>query len=188
MRKKLLSMLVLTILVALALVGCGEECPSTLTILSITEGDVSVMKEGTGDWTEAEAEMELEIGDAIKTGDDSGAEITFFDGSTMELEAGTEIEIISLDFACDTGVTTLTLEQTIGTTISRVTKILDPASSYEVETPTGVAGVRGSTLIVTVGGNGTTLITNEEGNIYAIGQGVELQIPEGRTGVIVSGQ
>ena len=190
MRKKLLSILVLTILVTLTLVGCseGSPCPSTLTILSITEGDVSVMKEGTDDWTEVEVGMELEVGDAIKTSDDSGAEITFFDGSTMELEAGTEIEIISLDLACDTGVTTITLEQTIGTTISRVTKLLDPASSYEVETSTGVAGVRGSILIVTVGGNGTTLITNEEGTIYAIGQGVELQIPEGRTGIIVSGQ
>jgi VCBS repeat-containing protein len=180
-------MLVLTILVALALVGCGEECPSTLTMLSITEGDVSVMKEGTDDWTEVEVGMELEVGDAIKTGDDSGAEITFFDGSTMELEAGTEIEVLSLDFACDTGVTTMTLEQTIGTTISRITKLLDPASSYEVETPTGVAGVRGSILIVTVGGNGTTLITNEEGSVYAIGQGVELQITLTVTAVNTSG-
>ena len=191
MRKKLLLIIALTILVALALVGCGEggsPCPSTLTILSITEGDVSVMNAGTDDWIEAEVEMELEVGDTIKTGNNSGADITFFDGSTMELEASTEIEIISLDLACDTGVTTITLEQTIGTTISRVTKLLDPASGYEVETPTGVAGVRGSILIVTVGGNGTTLITNEEGNIYAIGQGVELQIPEGRTGIIVSGQ
>ncbi|HUW46385.1 MAG TPA: tandem-95 repeat protein [Dehalococcoidia bacterium] len=192
MYKKLLLILALTILVASTLVGCtgggGSPCPSTLTILSITEGDVSVMKEGTEDWVEAEVEMELEVGDTIKTGNSSGAEITFFDGSTMELEAGTEIEILSLDLACDTGVTTITLNQTIGTTISRVTKLLDPASGYEVETPTGVAGVRGSTMIVTVGGNGTTLITNEEGNVYAIGQDVELQIPEGRTGIIVSNQ
>jgi VCBS repeat-containing protein len=191
MYKKLLLIIALTILVALALVGCsggGSPCPSTLTILSITEGDVSVMKEGADSWTEAQVEMELEVGDTVKAGDDSGAEITFFDGSTMELEAGTEIEIISLDLACDTGVTTITLTQTMGTTISRVTKLLDPASSYEVETPTGVAGVRGSVLIVTVGGNGTTLITNEEGNIYAIGQGVKLDIPVGRTGIIVSGQ
>jgi len=190
MRKKLLLIIALTILVALALVGCGgggSPCPSTLTILSITEGDVFVMA-GTDDWVEAEVEMELEVGDTIKTGNSSGAEITFFDGSTMELEAGTEIEILSLDLACDTGVTTITLNQTIGTTISRVTKLLDPASGYEVETPTGVAGVRGSTMIVTVGGNGTTLITNEEGNVYAIGQGEELQIPEGRTGIIVSNQ
>ena len=195
MRKKLLLILALTILVALTLVGCGggSPCPSTLTILSITEGDVFVMA-GTDDWIEAEVEMSLEVGDTIKTGDDSGAEITFFDGSTMELEAGTEIEIISLDLSCDTGVTTITLMQTMGTTISRVTKLLDPASSYEVETPTGVAGVRGSILIVQVifddvnYEDGTTLITNEGGNIYAIGQGAELQVPEGQTCIIIPGQ
>ncbi len=194
MRKKLLPILVLSILVALTLVGCagGSPCPSTLTILSITEGDVSVMKAGTDSWVEAQIGMSLEIGDTIKTGDDSGAEITFFDGSTMELEAGTEIEILSLDLSCDTGVTTITLTQTIGTTISRVTKLLDPASSYEVETPTGVAGVRGSTMIVTVEYVTpqivNTLIINQEGVVYAIGQGVELQIPEGQQCIIESGQ
>jgi VCBS repeat-containing protein len=192
MRKKLLAMLLLSVLVAITLIGCdgagGSPCPPTLTILSITDGDVSIMKEGANDWVLAESETELKVGDSIKTGNSSGADITFFDGSTMELKENTEIEILSLDLACDTGVTTITLEQTIGTTISRVTALLDPASSYEVETSTGVAGVRGSILIVTVGGNGTTLITNVEGNIYAIGQDVELQIPEGRTGIIESGQ
>jgi VCBS repeat-containing protein len=69
-----------------------------------------------------------------------------------------------------------------------VTKLLDPASSYEVETPTGVAGVRGSVLIVTVGGDGTTLLTNQQGDIWAIAGGVELQIPEGRTCIIIFGQ
>jgi hypothetical protein len=196
MRKKLLLILALTILLPSTLAGCGggSPCPSTLTILSITEGDVSVMKAGTNDWVEAEVEMELEVGDTIKTGDNSGAEITFFDGSTMELEAGTEIEVISLDLACDTGVTTITLEQMIGTTISRVTKILDPASRYEVETPSGVVGVRGSAVRIQVFfgdlnyGDGTTLVTNLEGNIYVIAQGVEQQVPEGRQCIIMPGQ
>ncbi|MCK5181398.1 MAG: tandem-95 repeat protein, partial [Dehalococcoidia bacterium] len=85
-------------------------------------------------------------------------------------------------------VTTITLEQTIGTTISRVTKLLDPGSSYEIETSTGVAGVRGSIVIVTVGGNGTTLVTNEGGDIYAIWQGMELPIPVGQTLIFVEGQ
>ena len=152
------------------------------------------MKAGTNDWVEAEVEMELEVGDTIKTGDNSGAEITFFDGSTMELEAGTEIEVISLDLACDTGVTTITLEQMIGTTISRVTKILDPASSHEVETPTGVVGVRGSAVKIQVFfgdlnyEDDTTLVTNLEGNIYVIAQGVEQQVPEGRQCIIMPGQ
>ncbi|MFO7866811.1 MAG: FecR domain-containing protein, partial [Candidatus Aminicenantes bacterium] len=147
-----------------------------------------VMKAGTDTWVEAQVEMSLEVGDTIKTGENSGAEITFFDGSTIELEAGTQIEILSLDVACDTGVTTITLLQTIGTTISRITKILDPASSYEIETPTGVAGVRGSVMVVTVGEDGTTWITNLEGDIYAIAQGVELQVPKGQQCIIRPGQ
>jgi hypothetical protein len=180
MRKKLLSILVLSILVPLTVFGCGQGSPSTLTILSITDGNVSVMKAGTDNWIEAEAEMSLESGDSIKTGNDSSAEITFFDGSTIELQAGTEIEIVTLDISPDTGSTTITLEQTIGNTISRVTKLLDPASRYEVETPSGVVAVRGSAMQVYVIEDGTTWITNLEGDISAIAQGVELQIPEGR--------
>jgi hypothetical protein len=152
MRKKLLPLLALFVLLASALVGCSGESSntSTLTILSITEGDVFVMKGGADDWIEAAVEMSLEVGDTIKTGDDSGAEITFFDGSTIELEAGTQIEITSLDSSPDTGAKTITLMQTIGTTISRVTKLLDPASSYAIETPSGVAAVRGSMMIVRI--------------------------------------
>jgi len=192
MRKKLLSILALTILVTSTLVGCSgaSSAPSTLTILSINEGDVFVMKAGTDDWTEATVEMSLEVGDTIKTGDDSGAEITFFDGSTIELEAGTQIEIASLDSSPDTGAKTITLMQTIGTTISRVTKLLDPASTYAIETPSGVAAVRGSMMIVRIifgdpnYEDGTVLITTVEGDVWAIWQGVELQIPEGYTCVI----
>jgi hypothetical protein len=183
MRKKLLIILALTILIASTLVGCGQNSPSTLTIISITNGDVFVMKAGTDDWTEAEVGISLEVGDCIKTGDDSGAEITFFDGSTIELKPGTEIEIASLDIST-TGSTTISLKQTIGSTVSRVTKLLDPASSYEVETPTGVAAVRGTVALISVGGDGTTLITNLEGIIYAIAQGVELQVSKEQRCVI----
>ena len=194
MRRKLLTIILLSVLVASTLIGCeggGSPCPTTLTILSITEGDVFVMT-GTGNWTKAEAGMSLEVGDIIKTGDDSGAEITFFDGSTMELEADTQIKILSLDIVCATSVSTITLEQTMGTTISRVTKLLDPASSYEVETATGVAAVRGSIMIVTVEYVTPeivkTLITCVEGNINVIWQGMELPVPVGQTLILMTDQ
>ena len=192
MSKKLLAVLLLFVLMTSILVGCdgGEvsPCPSTLTILSITEGEVYVMKEGTDDWVNPGIGVELEVGDGVKTGGNSSAEITFFDGSTMELESGTEVKILSLDIVCDTSVSTITMQQTLGTTISRVTKLLDPGSSYEVETPTGVAGVRGSIVIVTIGGNGTTLVTNEGGDVYAIWEGMELPIPVGQTLIFMEGQ
>ncbi len=187
MHRKLLSIVALTILVTSTLVGCSDapSNSSTLTIFSVTKGDVFVMKAGTDDWTDATVEMPLGIGDIIKTGDDSGAEITFFDGSTIELEAGTQIEITALDSSPDSDTKTITLMQTIGTTMSRVTKLLDPASTYAVETPSGVAAVRGSIMIVRIVfddpdyPDGTILMTSVEGQIYWIGHGEELELAEG---------
>ena len=187
MRRRLLPILVLSILVASTLLSCGPS-PSTLTVFSITEGDVFVMKAGTDSWTEAEVGMSLEVGDSIKTGDNSSAEITFSEGSTIELEADTEIEIASLDIPTDAGSTTITVGQAIGSIIFRVTKVIDPASRYEVETPAGVVAVRGSAVQVYVIEDGTTWAINLEGDIWASAQGVQVQIPEGRQCIVSSGQ
>ena len=65
------------------------------------------MKAGTDTLVEAEVGMTVEEGDIIKAGDDSRAEITFFEGSTIELEAGTHINVVDLDIAKDTGSTLL---------------------------------------------------------------------------------
>jgi VCBS repeat-containing protein len=181
MVNRLLTILALTTLMGSTVVGCGggSSIPSTLTTLSAIDGDVSVMEAGTDSWTQGAVGMSLEDGDVVKTGDDSSAEITFFDGSTIELQPGTEVEIASLDIA-DSGYTTISLEQTIGATISRVTNIIDPASSYEVETATGAAAVRGSIMVVCVTEEGTSWVASQKGNIWTRAQGVELQVPEKR--------
>jgi len=187
MSRKSLSILLLSILVASTLVSCGSS-PSTLTVFSIAEGGVLVMKAGEDSWTEAEVGMSLEVGDSIKTGDNCSAEITFSKGSTIELQAGTEIEIASLDISGDEGSTTIAVEQTIGSIIFRVTKVIDRASRYEVETPTGVVAVRGSAMQVYVIEDGTTWAVNLEGDIWAAAQGVEIQIPEGGQCIVRPGQ
>ena len=211
MRKKLLLIVVVAILavsipVTIALLHQGQQPPnggtadvptdtptdtptthSTLTILSMTQGNVLVMKAGTGSWIEAQVGMALELGDTVKSGNSSSAEITFFDGSTIELQSGTQLEVASLNIS-STGSTTIGLKQAIGTTISRVTELVDSASSYEIETPAGVAAVRGSVMIVYVIEDCVTWITNQRGNMWGIAQGVELRIPVRRVCVIICGQ
>jgi hypothetical protein len=184
MRKKRLSILVLFILMASTLVGCppGRVTPSTITTLSTAVGDVSV-KASTGTWTGAHQGMSLVPGDSIETGDNSLAKITFWEGSTIELQSDTQIQIVALAIS-GTGSTTIKLKQAIGTTISRVTNLVDSASRYDVETAAGAAAVIGSVMQVYVIQDGTTWITNLEGNIWAIAQGVELEIPQGRQCII----
>jgi hypothetical protein len=176
------------------LVGCeGSGTPSPLATLSKAVGDVLASNEG-GSWTGAHVGMSLDSGDGIKTGDDSTAQITFLDGSTIDLEANTEIDIVALEISSATGSKTITLDQIIGDTISRVTHLVDPESSYEIDTPSGTAGVRGSSMRVRVikddpeYQDGTALVTNLEGQIYTIAQGVLVEVPEGRTSIMTSGE
>jgi hypothetical protein len=131
--------------------------------------------------------MALEQGDIIRSGNSSNAEIACIDGSTVELQAGTEIQVASLAIT-DTGSATIVLNQIIGSIIFRVIRIIDPGSRYEVLVPGGAVAARGSAMQVTVTEDGTTQACNLEGNIWAIAQGVELQIPQGQCCIIRLGQ
>ncbi len=160
--------------------------PGQVAIVSRVFGDVLVMKAGTDTWSKASADMTLETGDHIKTGVFSRAVITFFEGSTIELKADTEVGVTDLSISEDTGSTVIRLWQQIGRTRSRVEKLVDPASRYEIETPAGAAVVRGSTVDTIVVKCITTVI-NVEGQVWAVGQGQEQPIPVGMQSTIVCG-
>ncbi len=158
-----------------------------LTILSIIGGDVYVLKAGTETWEKAEVGTTLQPGDIVKSAKGSHAEVTFFDGSTIELEQSTELAMSELGID-DNGSTTIRLVQSLGKTISRVKKLTDPASRYEVETPAAIAAVRGSVMVVTVEDDGTTTVANVSGDIRVIVDGEEYIIHEGMKRTIIPGQ
>ena len=132
---------IVVIAVVISMLAFSSDESEQLTFLSSLEGDVLVMKAGTGSWAEGQSGQQLEENDIIKLGDDSRASITFFDGSTIDLEAGTQIQINNLEPGDN--VNTISLEQEVGRSISRVIKLADTASNYEIETPSGVAAARG---------------------------------------------
>jgi hypothetical protein len=171
----------------LPLAGCTSE-PDEQAVLSMKDGNVFVMEEGAENWAEAQVSQVLTAGDTIRVGEGARAEITFFEGSVIELEAGTIIGISELSLDADTGSTTITLNEEVGRTISRVTKLSDTGSSYEVETPACVAAVKGSVMEVNVDQDGVTQVINQEGTIVAISQGLTVQVPEGMQSTVVPGQ
>jgi hypothetical protein len=155
------------------------------TILSNIQGEVLVKKAGNADWVKVEVKMVLDQGDMIKSGTTADAIITFFDGSTIELKSGTQVEISEL---VKGKTTRIKLKQEIGETISKVKKLVDPASMYEIETPAAIAGVRGSSMLVRVVSDGTTTVQNISGQISVTAQGVEVSIPVGSASTVQMGQ
>jgi predicted small lipoprotein YifL len=164
----------------------GDVTSTPLAVLSDVAGSVLVTKSGGTGWLNGETGMPLGPDDKIRTEAGSSAAVTFFEGSTVELEAGTEISLAELGQA---GTTThIKIKQEIGNTLSRVKKLVDPASSYEVQTVAAIASVRGTTLTVYVDENGVTTVGNIEGKVSVTAQGIEVMLPEGTSSTTVPGE
>jgi hypothetical protein len=178
----------------LALMICFPGCSSSQaggsnTTISHLQGDVQVLKSGKTEWVQAQLQMVLGTGDSLKTGIDSLAVVTFFEGSTIELKASTHIRIAELVQAVKKGGSTaIRLKQEIGETLNTVKKLTDPASRYEDETPVAIAGVRGSQMFIKVADNGKTTVQNLEGSIAVTAQGKEVLIPVGNASTVEPGQ
>jgi hypothetical protein len=164
----------------------GSVASNPLAVLSTVAGNVQIMKSGTTGWLPGEMGMALGPDDKIRTETGGHAAVTFFEGSTVELDEGSEIGLAELSQAGT--VNRIKVKQEIGKTVSRVKKLVDPASSYEVETVAAIASVRGTTIHVYVDESGQTVVGNEEGAVAVAAQGVEVILPEGTHSTIVPGE
>ena len=183
-----IGVVVVAVIVVVVVLTLSSDEPENPSILSSLEGDVLVMKAGSGNWDAAQIGQQLYEDDILKIGEASKATVTFFDGSTIELEAGTQLEIKTLEPADGKNVNTISLEQEIGRSISRVTKLVDPASNYEIGTPSGVAAVRGTTMVVDVDEQGISRIVSEEGLVFVTAQGSEVLLSQGMQSIILPGK
>jgi hypothetical protein len=129
--------------------------------------------------------MRIDANCLVRTDTGASATITFYEGSIMDLDGSTEVELKELG----TGDTTdVRLRQELGRTLSRVKKFVDPSCRYEIETVSAVAGVRGTTMFVGVAADGTTVVGNAEGAVTVVAQGVEVEVPAGTHSVVSPGR
>ena len=156
----------------------------SLTVLSAITGSVQINKSGSGNWSDGQEGMTLAKGDQIKTSDSSTASVTFFDGSVIKLNSDAQISLDELIGKSSTSPKTIKIGQKIGETTSTVVKLIDPASIYEIETSSAVAGVRGTIMQVSVSIDGSTSVANVEGTVSVTAQGKEVIIPPGQHSII----
>ena len=174
----LLAVAIIVPVVILSLGNSGATATPTATISSPI-GEVLVQKQGSTTWIQAVSGMKLYEGDSLKTGGNSTTEIAFFEGSLVEVGADSEILLDEMAVAPHTGSTSIHLKQLVGNTVNRVQKLVDSASSYEVETPAGSAVVRGTAFNSYVGPNGFTIIHCDEGAVWFAAGGVTVTVNAG---------
>jgi prepilin-type processing-associated H-X9-DG protein len=168
--------LILALLIPL--VGCGGGGPAVPCKISSVTGAVQVLKNGSTNPVNATNGMELGVGDTITTGNNGSANLTFFDGSVMEIKANSQILVNELSTA-STGSTAVSLKETVGSTINRIGKLVDSSSKYEVDTPAAVAVVRGTVFDLLVQQNGDTTVKAEQDSVSFTASGVTVTVNQG---------
>ena len=125
-------------------------------------------------------------GDTVRTAAASHGVLTFFDGTTVELEPNTEVTITNLQ-ASASGDKIVEMTQTVGRTWHVVTHLASPSSKYEIRTPASTAAVRGTAFEVAVAPDGTTNTTTTEGDVAASAQGGEVHVLAGQFTSVTQG-
>lgn len=158
----------------------------TVRVFSV-QGDVQ-LTDATGKTQPLTRGMTFTQGSSVRTGVNSTALLLFSNGSVVNVAAESTFRVDEFQQAAfdkskgtyirlagdpSTSKTDLFLEN--GQVAGQVKK-LQAQSSYNVNTPAGSAGIRGTDYVVTVvldnDGNAITTITNVQGDVVALVQGV----------------
>jgi len=137
-------------------------------VITYLEGQVQVKRSGETQWSSARANMILLENDQIKALSQSRAELILDNQSVMRLSENTLLTIHKLEEERATQKETARMDIPTGKVWVRMAKLFNPASRYDVKTPTVIAGVQGTVYQVIVAGDQSTTIQVFQGavNIY----------------------
>ncbi|MEE8470970.1 MAG: FecR domain-containing protein, partial [Dehalococcoidia bacterium] len=157
----------------------GNTALASQSTLSVLSGTAEVQLPGSDIWQRAENGMIVDAGSRVKTSEASRALLTFFEGSTIELEPNTEVVVERIERVEEQRFE-IVLRQWLGKTWSRVVEKADPGSRYEIRTPSAYALVRGTLFEVEVDETGFTVVRTIEGLVSVGAQGEEVNVPAGQ--------
>lgn len=130
----------------------------------------------------------LQAGSGISTSLNSSAVLSLDQGiGNVNVSPNTKLQAKSLKTNPD-GSRTTRLYLAQGQLRSSIRPFNNPRSSYEIETPGGVAGTRGTEFGVTVSPNGQTGLTTIKGKVALTAQGKTVLVEQGYSSLIVPGQ
>ncbi|HET8567874.1 MAG TPA: FecR domain-containing protein [Candidatus Limnocylindria bacterium] len=156
------------------------------TTLTIISGGVSARAAGRS-FEPAQDGQLIEAGTAIRTGPGARAVLTFYDGSAVTVEPGSEVVIEVLASATDGGLL-VTIQQTLGRTWHVVANRITAAGNYEVRTPFATAAVRGTAFELGITAQGALELETTDGTVATSGGGSTVDVAPGQVTTVAPGQ
>jgi hypothetical protein len=144
-------------------------------ILSTLSGSVKLQEPDSDVWVSGTDGMILDCGSRIKTASNSHALLTFFDGSTIELEPEANIEIKEIKYRKQQD-TRIIVKQLNGITWSHVSSSFKGETHFRIETPSAEVTVLGTLFAVEVDESGSTKVAAIEGSVTVSAQKQEIRL------------
>ncbi len=144
MKRKIISILIISGLIAVLSCSSEEVKNRNTALITFLLGDVTVMDKGQ--WISAEPAMQLVETQRLKTGDNSAADVQIGE-SVVRVKENSELILATLYKSEITGLEKNSMELTVGKLLVKPKKLLK-GESFQVKTPTAVAGVRGTQFVV----------------------------------------
>src|SRR5690349_9838311 len=171
----------------------GESLSATVAAtISILNTDITAQRGGSGAFATALDGDLYRSGDVVAANVEGRAVLTFFDGSTLTVDPGSQVRVATLN-RLDNGGIQLVIEQTLGRTWASVAKLKTPDSKFEVKTPTSTAAVRGTAFETTVvrradgtlavtytADDGQLLVTADAGGSSTVTPNTQLEVDQGQ--------
>jgi len=174
MKRIFVSFFIILLLFNISWAQTQQKRSATITTL---KGNVYVRKAGSEIFKPAVLNMALFAGDRVWVQANSYAVLTFADKSTLRLSANTQLDIVDLSKDEEKEISIFKIF--IGKVWATVEKILKPGDRVEIQTPTAVAGVRGTSWVTNVLEDGTTYVNGLSGIVLLVAGGIEKTISEG---------
>lgn len=165
------------VLLALIAVAARVQAESEAGTVAAVAGTLQIQRAGT--WQNASIGVPVLVGDHLRTGTSDRAKVVFADDSVLDLAPDTEVTLDTQIFDRPKHRFQSLLRLAKGKIRAWVSDYYrEPRARYEVETPTAIAGVRGTEFIVDY------IAATEATNIVGIVETVEVA---GKLGVIGGG-
>jgi len=167
-----------------ALAGClgalgagraqAQQADVALVYRLLEEGRM-VVTAPSGQRTPAQLGQRLHSGDQLATSDKTRAALRFTDdGSILRVNPSSQVVLTS---GSENGVVVRTLRLEFGELWTRVTR--HEGTTLRVQTPAGVAAVKGTEFVVRVDANGVTTVLTLEGVVEFFNQQGRVDVPAG---------
>jgi tetratricopeptide (TPR) repeat protein len=189
--------LLLLISLSLLVMAGGESAwaaPPLAGKIVFLQGEVSVRAEGAKEWTPAQLNKELYVGDAVKTGPLSRAAVLCVDESQVKLNENTILVLKQVLPSPRLRVGAAPAAEKGAFSIYQVPqgeiwlRNKNDKFRFELETPAVTATVRGTEFNLLVKPDGTTSVTLMEGNLCLINPVGEVCLVPGEEGSARPGQ